>query len=118
MLRDRRLRFAVVIGVVLIAVALACECNTGGGGGTGPSLTVNNNTSQTVCYLYVSPVTDPNWDTQGDRLGFNTIPAGGSYTVSGFSAGDYDLRADDCDHNQIAVQWGVTINGPVTWNIP
>ncbi len=105
---------------MLLAATLACIDlgGGGGGGGTGPSLTLNNNSGTSICTVYISPVTDQYWDTQGNRLGFNNIAAGGSYTFTGFAAGDYDLRADDCNGNEVDIEWGVTITGPVTWNVP
>lgn len=119
MLRFRR-SYIVFAAVMLLAATLACIDlgGGGGGGGTGPSLTLNNNSGTSICTVYISPVTDQYWDTQGNRLGFNNIAAGGSYTFTGFAAGDYDLRADDCNGNEVDIEWGVTITGPVTWNVP
>jgi hypothetical protein len=120
MLRFRR-SYVLLVAFMLLAATLACIDLGGGGstgGGTGPSLTLNNNSGTTICVVYISPTTDQYWNTQGNRLGSSTISAGSSYTFTGFAAGDYDLRADDCSGNEVDIEWGVSITGPTTWNVP
>lgn len=122
MTRFRRSYILILVVAMLLAATLACIDTDlfggGGGGGTGPSLALNNNSGASICTVYISPTSDQYWDTQGNRLGSSSIPAGGSYTFTGFEAGDYDLRADDCSGDEVDIEWGVSITGPVTWEVP
>ncbi len=59
------------------------------------ALTVINNSSYEVCYLYVSPSTSDEWGP--DQLGESqTIPSGTTFTLEGIEPGLYDLRAETC----------------------
>ncbi|MBI5517465.1 MAG: hypothetical protein HY909_27085 [Deltaproteobacteria bacterium] len=64
------------------------------------SLSVTNATAETVCYLYISPVSDPNWGP--DQLGSRVLSPGETDSYALY-AGQWDIRADDCNHNQLAV---------------
>jgi hypothetical protein len=72
--------------------------DTGSTGGT-YDLYIVNNSSYTVCYLYISPDTSSDWGE--DWLGSATIPSGTSYTFYSVSAEVYDIKAEDCSHNVI-----------------
>jgi hypothetical protein len=85
-------------------------------GGSTASLTVVNNSSQAVFYLYISPTTNSSWGD--DQLGASTIPAGSSYTFTGLTPGSYDLKAEDSGHNIIQTWMGVSLTGSVTWTLP
>jgi hypothetical protein len=89
-----------------------------GGGMTGgdATLTLTNNSGRTICQVYISPVTDAYWNDNWLGPG-ETIPTGGSYNFSVVS-GDYDLRADDCDNNELDIVWGMTITGSQNWTVP
>ncbi len=80
-----------------------------------PVLVVNNS-SQEVCYLYISPADSETWGP--DWMGKDTtIPAGGTRTFQ-VPLGTYDLRADGCDHNPLNVQSGITIEATgITWKL-
>lgn len=69
-------------------------------------LSVTNASGSTVCYLYLSPVSDPNWGP--DQLGSRVLPSGRTETYRLY-AGQWDIRADDCSHNQVAVLRNTTI---------
>lgn len=80
------------------------------------SLVVENQTSATICWLYVSATTQEDWGP--DQLGDATLPSGESFTVTGIEAGDYDLRANDCDGNTLAQEFGVAIDSAgITWTL-
>jgi hypothetical protein len=90
--------------------------NTGGGGGGGTAtLTVVNNTGTTIFYLYISPSTSSSWGN--DQLGASTIPAGGSFTFTGITPGNYDLKAEDSSHNVIKSVFNVNLSGAYTWYV-
>lgn len=109
-------RFVLFVAVAaLVVTALACG-NGGGTGGSGPSVTLVNNSGQTVCYVYISPTNETTWGE--DQLGSTeTISSGNSRTFS-VSAGNYDLRAEDCNHNPLDEEWNISITGPYTWSVP
>jgi hypothetical protein len=87
----------------------------GQGGGTGGgTLTLTNNSGATVCYVYISPTTATEWGD--DWLGTSTVASGSSYTFN-VPAGSYDLKAEDCSHNVLDVQFGISISGSMTWTI-
>jgi hypothetical protein len=70
-------------------------------GSTGDTydLYIVNNSSYTVCYLYISPDTSSDWGA--DWLGSATIPSGTSYTFYSVSPEVYDIKAEDCSGNVI-----------------
>src|SRR5262245_42713434 len=87
---DERMKLprSSILGVSLLLSAcgggaVAAESpppNTGGSSQTAQAagvFLIRNQSSQTICYAMISPNNDPNWGP--DRLGTNTIPAGGSY---------------------------------------
>lgn len=89
----------------------------GGGGSTGrpAMLTLYNDADIKVCYVYISPTTEDTWGD--DWLGAEeTIAPGGSREFE-VPAGTYDLRADDCDHNILDEQYGVSIAGTLGWTV-
>jgi hypothetical protein len=84
-------------------------------GGGSASLTLVNNSSDTVCYVYISPSTSSDWGA--DWLGASeTLSTGDSRTFS-LEAGTYDLKAEDCSHNEIASEFQQNISGDITWTL-
>ncbi len=83
----------------------------------GPAtLRLVNNLSVSVCYVYISPVTDQYWGT--DWLGADTIPAGESYDFAVPPGQSYDLRADDCSNNTLAQEQAIAISDTLTtWTV-
>ncbi len=78
------------------------------------SVTVVNQSSDIICFLYVSPSTSDEWGA--DQLGANDIiDVGASFTVN-VQPGTYDLRAEDCDGNPVAEQYNVVL-GQYTWTV-
>jgi hypothetical protein len=105
-----------VLALALVIPALACGSSSGGGStGSGPSLTLVNNSSSTVCYVYISPTTEDTWGD--DQLGSTETISSGSQRVFNVSSGTYDLLAEDCDGNELATRWEVEISGPITWTL-
>ncbi|MCX8067586.1 MAG: hypothetical protein RMK65_08270 [Anaerolineae bacterium] len=79
-------------------------------------LLVVNNSAYEICYLYISPADSDSWgpDWMGENI---TIPAGDTRTFQ-VPLGTYDLRADNCDHNPLAVQSGIAIEAAgITWTL-
>lgn len=83
--------------------------------GGGATLVMNNTSGQTICYVNISLTKDTTWGE--DRLGpTETIPPSGSRTFE-ISPDTYDLRALDCDRNEIDTQRDVNMSGTYTWNV-
>jgi hypothetical protein len=81
------------------------------------TLLVDNTSSITVCYLYVSLTTDTEWG--GDQLEDDVIMAGDTYELWGIPPGSYDLKVADCDGNELAVQQGIYFaeRDEITWTL-
>jgi hypothetical protein len=78
------------------------------------TLTLSNNSGQTVWYVYISPADQPTWGD--DWLGAEVI-ASGSYHVFSVPPGTYDLKAEGGDHSEIDIRWGVSLSGSYNWII-
>lgn len=77
---------------------------------------VINNSSQEICYLYISQSDSETWgpDWMGEDT---TIPAGSTRTFQ-VPLGTYDLRADDCDQNPLNIQSGINVDAEgITWTL-
>ena len=125
----RRSAILCLVVAALLVAGIACTCNLNpvatqnpsGGGSSGSSggggqarLTVVNQTSETVCYMRISPTTSDTWGE--DWLGSDMIPSGESYTWPAIAAGSYDLRAEFCGAGEM--EWrGVDLTGSVTWTL-
>jgi len=68
-------------------------------GGASGSLYVYNDSSVSVCYLYISPSSASNWGD--DQLGSGNILPSGEYFNLSVSLGSYDLLLRDCDQNNL-----------------
>lgn len=79
------------------------------------TLEVENLTSDSICYVYISPEQATDWGT--DKLGAdNVIPAGQSYSFHEISSGIYDLKAETCDEREVE-RYDVEINEDLTWTL-
>lgn len=78
------------------------------------SLEVINNSSYSVCYLYVSPTEDTEWGD--DQLGSDIVATGSTFTLRNIPPGIYDLRADDCEGNTLSQEFGIILeSGTYPW---
>jgi S1-C subfamily serine protease len=63
------------------------------------SVVVENNSDETICYLYFSPITSSDWGT--DYLGRDTeIEPGDTFEFEA-QPGTYDLKLEDCDKREL-----------------
>jgi len=97
--------------VVAGAAALRQEAAAAGSA----TLTVQNESAYTVCYLYLSPTTSDEWGD--DWLGEDEVLAPGATRRFTLAAGEYDAIARDCNRQVIAEVRGGTIAGRTTWTI-
>ncbi len=81
------------------------------------TLVIENTSSITVCYLFVSLTTDTEWGS--DQLEDDVIMAGDTYELWGIPAGRYDLKVSDCDGDELAVQQGIYFaeRDEITWTL-
>ena len=79
------------------------------------TLTVINNSSDDVCYVYVSPADSSSWGS--DRLGESTILDRGESETITVGAGLYDLQAADCDGDALAEQYDIDFAAGYTWTL-
>jgi hypothetical protein len=84
-------------------------------GASTQTLTLVNDSGQSVCYVYISATTDQYWGD--DWLGSSEIVSSGTSRAFSVPSGFYDLKAEDCSHNTMAVQWAADLTSPGTWTI-
>lgn len=79
-------------------------------GGSGSSaFVISNQSSNTICYVYVSTNNDPNWGP--DRLGSSeTIPPAAQRAWN-IEPGVWDMKFEDCQHHPVFERRGVPIQG-------
>ena len=84
---------------------------------TSGNFDVVNDSGQTICYLYISPSTSDVWGD--DWLGTTGTIASGESRSFSVPAGEYDLRAEDCDTARLGEVFGVTVTASgYTWEFP
>jgi hypothetical protein len=80
------------------------------------TLTFINRMLVEVCYLYISPNDSDSWGD--DWLGAGTIlNVGESITIPNIARGIYDLRADNCDDDELWSEMAVPLTGNHTISI-
>jgi hypothetical protein len=79
------------------------------------TLTVINNSSEDVCYVFVSSTEATSWGD--DWLDDTTILDNGESETLVVGAGLYDLQAADCDGSGIAEQYDVDLSTGQTWTL-
>jgi hypothetical protein len=77
------------------------------------SLTLRNNSGETVCYVYISPSSETTWGS--DWLGSSEVIPTGDIRVFSVPFETYDLRAEDCSSNSLSTRWSVDVAGPTDW---
>lgn len=78
-------------------------------------LVLVNESSVTLCYLYVSPSTSDDWGP--DQFGDDTIvDPGGTFTLTGIEPGQYDMLVESCD-GQSLEEYGLDLSQNFTYTI-
>lgn len=100
--------------VIIFGVFLACDNNNDSSNNTQESATlvVQNNTSYTIYWLYVSPSSDDSWGQ--DQLGSNVISPGSSFRLVGIVPGTYDIRAEVSDRSLYWQKFGISFSAGAT----
>ncbi len=80
------------------------------------SLKVNNYSSQSLYYLYVSPCGSDSWGP--DQLGSRTISSGSSLTLTGLPCpACYDVKVETAGHTAGVTRYGNNFACGVTYNL-
>jgi hypothetical protein len=77
-------------------------------------LTVQNRTTDTICYLYASRCASDSWGN--DRLGDGTIASGADFDLN-LADGCWDLRAEDCSETMLGERRGFQLSGNTSWTV-
>lgn len=80
------------------------------------TLVLANTINESVCYVYISPSGSGAWGD--DWLGATEVILPDTLRVFTLAPGDYDVLAEDCDHNELSTYSGVPIAGVMTWLLP
>jgi len=87
-----------------------------GGQSASASITLNNNSGQEICFVYVSAASSSDWGD--DWLGESeTVESGDSRTFYLDAPGVYDMYAENCDGSTLDEQYDVVVNGSIDWNL-
>lgn len=82
----------------------------------GVTLTLVNNSSQTICYVYFSPTDAEDWGP--DQLDSDQVlPSGQSIDFQGITPGMYDLRVEACDTEDAVEDYGLDLSGDFEYTI-
>jgi hypothetical protein len=81
---------------------------------TRATLTVINQSSVEICYVYISSSESDSWGE--DWLGDDSIRPGKRRQFR-LPEGEYDVKAEDCDGNMLEEHRGVDLSGNVAWTI-
>jgi hypothetical protein len=88
---------------------------TAGKSGANVKLTVINDSSGEICFIFISPSSGDDWgdDWLGDM---EVIPPGGlrAFYVKG---NVYDLQAADCDENPLIEEYEVDLEADLEWTL-
>jgi hypothetical protein len=104
-----------VDGATTLAVEEKSVDNTLVSAGEPGTLTVINNSSDDVCYVFVSPAGSTSWGN--DWLGDSTILENGDQQTITVGSGVNDMQAADCDGNAIAEQYEIDFSTGQTWTL-
>lgn len=95
-------------------VSAATTVTVGGAGKV--ALLVTNESPQELCFLYLPPAGSEDWGA--DQLGAKeSIGTGGKRRIFYIDPGRYDLRAEDCDHQEIQSDLDIKITAEYVWTI-
>ena len=91
-------------------------CATGGNAAVqNYSLTIINNSSNTVCFVYISPSSSEFWGD--DWLGATEVIMSGASRTFNVPQGEYDFKADDCAGDFTFERYNVMMDQPFEWTL-
>lgn len=83
------------------------ECNA--------SITVVNHTDKPICHMWIASPSSDRWGMQWLSDGEQIAPGESMEFV--VYEDTYDIKAEDCEFNQLRVQQGVLISSKITWEV-
>jgi eukaryotic-like serine/threonine-protein kinase len=86
-----------------------------GGDGATVRFLVQNDSSEEICYLYISPATADDWGQ--DWLGDVESLVTGNARIVYLQPGAYDLQVSDCDNQVISEEYDVDLTEDTTWTL-
>jgi hypothetical protein len=81
-----------------------------------PAIVIANRSSTSICFVNISSSSDGNWG--GDRLGSSEVIAAGASRSWTVDAGSWDVRLQDCQHNNLAERRGIPVSGATQVSYP
>jgi hypothetical protein len=88
--------------------------NYAGRGDLDSVLTVSNDSSTDICWVYFSPTTSDSWG--GDQLGVNQILDAGDSRTFEVASNTYDILLADCGENTLLEEYEINVSGEYTVN--
>jgi S1-C subfamily serine protease len=74
-----------------------------------------NNSSQTVCYVHLSPTEAQNWGQ--DELGAEEVIAAGESRTIEVASGIYDVLLRDCDGETLLEEYGIDVSEDIVYTV-
>lgn len=98
-----------LIGLLILSGAIASAAHAAPLAQEGEDATLHiiNESEETICYVYISPVTSNDWGD--DWLGDEETISSEKSRVFNLVAGNYDVLLNDCDENQLLTEFTLTI---------
>lgn len=80
------------------------------------SVTVVNNSNSPICHMWIASPNSSgfgmNWLSEGDQI----APGGSRQFV--VDENTYDIKAEDCEFDQLRVEFDVPVSSHITWEVP
>lgn len=80
------------------------------------TLTLENRSNRSICYVYISPVTSDSWGL--DQLGAQEIISAGTSRVWELDQAAYDILLRDCQQNTLKEFRDIAVSGATTITYP
>jgi S1-C subfamily serine protease len=86
-------------------------------GGLHPQIdfTLQNQSSSSICYAFLSPSMAQNWGQ--DELGAQEIVSSGNSSTFPIVTGEYDILLLDCDYTRLDEEYGIDVVGDMTYTL-
>ncbi|MBI2897413.1 MAG: hypothetical protein HYY06_27895 [Deltaproteobacteria bacterium] len=81
-----------------------------------PAIIIANRSSTSICFVNISSSSDNDWG--GDRLGSSEVIGAGASRSWTVDPGSWDVRLQDCQHNNLAERRGIAVRGPTQVSYP
>ncbi len=101
---------------VLSVTSIASDTHIVAGGEGAVALLVDNQSTAEICAVYISPLASEDWGQ--NVLGATEIIGPAAKRIVYLEPASYDLLAEDCEGNALALEQGAKVTDDVTiWNL-